>query len=795
MSFRLPPQTARWIGWPACFTLVFVSAFFLSGTRQPPLELDPSWHAALECAAAHHWQFGTQIVFTFGPLGFLAAPTSLGHLLGARIAFAFFWSALVGLLATALAKCMPGWARYAFLAWLVVFTLSEGLDQTAFWVMASSTIILLVDNPRRRWQAPAYVFAFIVLSLIKESFLSAACASLALVVVCWIRQRKFPRAMVLGLGAPAGFVLCWMALGQSPAHLAPWIRHALELESGYSGAMSLVPKTPVLGVALAGLALIVGALIAALLRARRSLLVWGIVITLAQYVFLAWKEGFTRSGDWHAFVFLWFLPMGWAWFLVKDLPVAPPTSRRWVFDAAFAASMALCLLGAQFQIPGFAWQQITGWPRRITHNAEAVFAILRGHADDLYADCRNSRNIPMLLLDHAKDVIGTESVDVMNYLLLAAVVNDMNYQPRPVIQGFVAYTPALQNLNLEYFRSGGRPHFVMLCQEATDGRFPTLEDSAALNYVLNNYVPVARDGRFLILQQQTAEDPALQLVHEESLPLGGKLDLRPWARGPLFMSVEIAPRLLGSAVTLLYQQHPLYMRFSRNQDEERYRIVPSMAERPFLVSPLLNNNYDVMNLYASYPGKELDSVTFERPARDAFEFQHQVKVRLYTAPVFPQAAKRVSVPRMLADVQGRVFWPQPTSVESAAPARLLVVHGTSALAVSAPSKIVIEIPQKVSSFSGYFGMPEETYLGDAKSPGVGISIVIKDQSGQSRWGLSRCLRPLSRADDRGRFSFRVPIDSAHDRTVTLSTEAGPPGSGEGVGSFWSRCRFEFVQTR
>ena len=163
----------------------------------------------------------------------------------------------------------------------------------------------------------------------------------------------------------------------------------------------------------------------------------------------------------------------------------------------------------------------------------------------------------------------------------------MNYQPRPVIQGFVAYTPALQSLNEEYFRSAGRPHFVMLCQQATDGRFPTLEDSAALNYVLNNYVPVARDGRFLVLQQRTAEDPAFQLVHEEHVHFGEKLDLRPWAQGPLFMSVVITPSLLGRFATFLYQQQPLYMRVSRDQTEERYRIVPSMAEQPFLVNPLL----------------------------------------------------------------------------------------------------------------------------------------------------------------------------------------------------------------
>ena len=301
--------------------------------------------------------------------------------------------------------------------------------------------------------------------------------------------------------------------------------------------------------------------------------------------------------------------------------------------------MALCLVAANFQIPGFAWQQVADWPRRVTHNAEMIFATLQGTRGRLYADCRDAKNIRMLLLDHAKDVIGNESVDVMNYLLLAAVVNEMNYQPRPVIQGFVAYTPALQSLNEEYFRSAGRPHFVMLCQQATDGRFPTLEDSAALNYVLNNYVPVARDGRFLILQQRTAEDPAFQLVHEETLHFGEKLDLRPWAHGPLFMSVTITPTLLGRAATLLYQQQPLYMRVARGQAEERYRIVPSMAERPFLVNPLLNGNYDVMNLYASHPGKEPESVTFERPPHGSFEFQDRLTVRLYTAPGFSASSE------------------------------------------------------------------------------------------------------------------------------------------------------------
>jgi hypothetical protein len=292
------------------------------------------------------------------------------------------------------------------------------------------------------------------------------------------------------------------------------------------------------------------------------------------------------------------------------------------------------------------------------------------------------------------------------------------------------------------------------------------------------------------LQQRTAEDLAFQLVHEESLHFGEKLDLRPWAQGPLFLSVIIAPSLLGSAATFLYQQHPLYMRVARDQAEERYRLVPSMAELPFLVNPLLNSNYDVMNLYASHPGKAPESVTFERPPQGSFEFRDHLTVRLYAAPAFLRAARGISVSRMLADVQDRVFWPEPKSVESAAPARVMIFHGTPALMVRAPSRIVVEIPENASSFSGYLGIPEEAYTGDGETQGVQISLTVQDRSGRSRWGLDRFLQPLSRAGDRGRFSFRVRIDSAHDRSITLTTGPGPSGRGEGGWSVWSQCRFE-----
>ena len=782
-----PPATVQRLAWAAGFLLVFISAFDLSGTRRSAMELDPSWNAVLEYAAGHHWQFGPQIVFTFGPLGYLAAPTSLGHLAGVRIAFALFWSAVVAFTAIALARRLPMWPRMALIIWLAAFPLAEGLDQTAFWVIASGTLLLLLDSPRNRWQPPLYVLSFIILALIKTSFFTAGVVSLALVAICWMTQKKFKSALALALGAPLGFILCWMACGQSISHIGGWIWRGVQLESGYSAAMNLTPKTAVLGAALAGLVLLAAATFTMILRGRNHILTWAAGLTLAQYGFLAWKEGFTRSGDWHAYVFLWYLPLGMTFFLLPDLPGAPRGKGRWAMNGALSASIVLALIGSHFQIPGFAWSQAAGWQHRCADRADALVVILSGRSQNLYADARNPRKTPLSILEHARDVIGDQSVDVMNYLQAAAVVNDLNYQPRPVFQGFVAYTPALQQLNLEYLQSARRPQFVMLDQQATDHRFPALEDSAALDYVLNNYVPVARDGSFLVLRENSSRNPAFTPVHEQVLHFGEKLDLRPWEGAPLFMTAEINPSLIGRAATLFYQPAPLTLRISRNNAEERYRLVPSMARRPFLISPVLNSNFDVMNLFTSQLGKKVDGVTFERPPRTGWEFQNAFRVRLYSAPDFPRAAKSIPASRMLADVQGRVFWPMPHSIESAEPVRLILVHGTAAVMVGAPSKIVIDVPPHATSFSGYSGIPPESSGAMAKP--AAISIVVQDSSGHSHSILERTLNSPD-ANGAGRFSFQIPIDGARDRTVTLITTTVPGRGNEGSVSFWSQCRFD-----
>src|SRR5690242_15989388 len=62
--------------------LCFIKLPVTPGRHSP----EQSWEAVLSYAAAHHLQWGREIVFTFGPLGFLISDHYWGN---------FFWPILV----------------------------------------------------------------------------------------------------------------------------------------------------------------------------------------------------------------------------------------------------------------------------------------------------------------------------------------------------------------------------------------------------------------------------------------------------------------------------------------------------------------------------------------------------------------------------------------------------------------------------------------------------------------------------------------------------------------------------
>jgi hypothetical protein len=555
---------------------------------------------------------------------------------------------MVAASAVGLAWVMRGPARYMFFLWILIFSSLWELEPYAYLVMVYGTIIILDENDRRRLMMPLFVAFYVVLALIKFTLFVAALGSVAICVLVKFQQRKWREAFTLILVAIVLFLFGWMVAGQHVANLPGWIKGSLEISSGYSEAMSLLPQVRVFMAGIAALLLFLAAVVWIGKQMPVKSGAYGVLIVIISYVYLAWIHGFGRADGYHVLLFLLFLPIPFGLLFVKPLSDAVTYRVRPLLITLYAGAMVFCLLGTGFQIGGAkVVANLTGWPKRMGGNLMLVMDIARGMGERRIG--REERHIAAWEGEYAshkhdlaitRRIVGNEPIDVLNYLQWAALASGLNYRPRPVFQGFLAYTPYLQRLNREYFEKPSRRPYVLFNQETIDNRFPTIDDSAAFNYVLNNYVPIARDGPFLLLRPNTKEKLDLEVIHEQTLRFGEVLDLTRWNEDPIFMTVTMRSTLFGKIVKLCVQQPPLYMNVETGNKRAQYRFVPVMGQLPFLLNPLINKTDDLLDLYARSSRTFIKKLSFERRKYLFGQLHNTFTVRLFRASTFLSSVRQ-----------------------------------------------------------------------------------------------------------------------------------------------------------
>lgn len=149
-----------------------------------------------------------------------------------------------------------------------------------------------------------------------------------------------------------------------------------------------------------------------------------------------------------------------------------------------------------------------------------------------------------------------------------------------------------------------------------------------------------------------------------------------------------------------------------------------------------------------------------------------------------------------AGASGPPFWPKPVSVESWAPTTPTVdFYGFPGLFVHAPGKVVVEIPDHATSYSGFFGILPGAYTGDGKTAGVEFRIDAQLKSGKVLRLFDRLAQPLTQPADRGKLTFKIPVDSTRERELILTTSPAPQKPNNWDWSVWSDCRFSTAQSR
>lgn len=567
-------------------------------------DVDTSLSAVLHYAHQHHLQYGTDIVFTYGPLGFLTFFYYYPHAFAAQVIAHF----ILGFAAASGLCLIASGLRWIWGTLLVL---------TFIWVTANAwprtdviinialfcwSLLCLIESGRRLHFC-VVIFALLAAlgALTKVSFMIIGVGGVTVLSLDLLARRQIKVAGSLICFFIFAFLLGWTLAGQRVANLAAFLTNSIAAVQSYSSAMGWEGADAVrfrgMVWAILTLALVLGvALTSFEQNSRETKVRRGLVfIWVSFFLFSIWKHGFVRVDRFHVVMALSFAPVA-----ALALLALPVKSRAfWLVRVLSLACWLLPILALErFYLPGW-WASIKQpfasfadhvscfvMPRRYHQHLDAAFEINR----------RAAR------LPYCREHVGNAPVDVFGQDLGYAVVNGFNYDPRPVWQSYFVATARLARLNEQFYLSPRQPEFVLFRFGALDMKIPSLEDGRVLVQLLCNYELLGVEEHFLLLRARASEPIRRTLLAEGTVQLGQPIDLQPYQDANVWLEIVLHPSIAGHLRQLLYR--PATLRLAAWQEPGRNRLIrnrapASMLQAGFLASPLLRNENDVLDLYNS----------------------------------------------------------------------------------------------------------------------------------------------------------------------------------------------------
>jgi hypothetical protein len=229
--------------WPSIVAALLVGLICVALPTAPPyLNVEASWCAVLQWAHEHGLQFGKDIVFSYGPLGFLLAPYCLAapsnSLVLINTLLSFQIASGLCLVARRLA---PLW-RYGLAGFFVLLTANAELKADLLLdtgLFCWGLLCLLESGRQRNICTASFALLAAFAALTKVVYLFVASFSVCAITLFFLLGNEGKVRWLLLPGFAAALVAAWLGSGQALAHLAPFTADALSLSRDYDQAVAL----------------------------------------------------------------------------------------------------------------------------------------------------------------------------------------------------------------------------------------------------------------------------------------------------------------------------------------------------------------------------------------------------------------------------------------------------------------------------------------------------------------------------------------------------------------------------
>ena len=433
--------------------------------------LDSSWVVGINAGHADRMVFGRDIVFTYGPLGYLMVPTFPEAEPWAELVFLFGIALVSGYALWRLCKRARHWTEiclYLGVFWIYnAFALDAPLERPLAAVIA---LILLIANrfDERPWFDVGLLSVLAgVMLLVKFNIGTIATLAVFYFAGCLVLRDRAsamkPAATVVSVWICTLAGLYWIADG-TLTWLIPFLRNSAEIANGYSEGMGL-PGPLWIAAGAVGLCFALW-IVVPLAAGSIRLIVWGMPLVIA-ISFLCFKSAMVRQ-DAHALPF----PFEMAALSLLVIAFVPAPRSRVVVTVFALASIALGLNEHdEPPFPAVREDRFSGLAALADLNA---FLHWPGTVRASEQRTESALEADRLAPEFSPYVAG-KRVTAYPWEIAMIRANHLRWQPLPVIQAYSAYTPALDALNAAALETPTGPEAILLSWDDIDGRYPFYE--------------------------------------------------------------------------------------------------------------------------------------------------------------------------------------------------------------------------------------------------------------------------------------------------------------------------------
>ncbi|MGA3067331.1 MAG: hypothetical protein ABSF29_10835, partial [Tepidisphaeraceae bacterium] len=396
------------------------------------------------------------------------------------------------------------------------------------------------------------------------------------------------------------------------------------------------------------------------------------------------------------------------------------------------------------------------------------------------------------------------TVDIYPWGQRLLLSQGLDYHPRPVFQGYLAFTRPLMELNARFLAGPNAPRSILFDLDSIDGHYNAQDDSLSLPELLTRYDPADARTPHLLLQKSAQPRPFTLVPLATEVGGFDHWMHVPESDAPVWVTVDLRLTPLGQLATFLYKPPMLYLGVHTHAVQPlTFRFQRQAAQAGFLLSPVLSDRMTFAMLYSPQwkqllAGNQVTdmAINVESATTGDTPFYHDQFELHFFALRYPHVDIS-SLPGLTDYLDLRQTFKQITVFQTPpdTPPQLLKNpdDGKFVIEAAAPTRILIPAPLKAREFHFAFGMPSSTYSVPVDpTDGVIFRVYLVDTkvgnqlSSICLW--TRQLDPTDQSADRGRQEATIPLPQDRpDYGVLLEAAPGPKNQRDNL--YWSNFNF------